>query len=45
VKSEESVTKSQIVKNADGKLVDQFGHELVQKKEESYFFKMNKFSN
>lgn len=45
VKSEETITKSQAFKNKDGKLVDQFGHELIQKKEESYFFKMSQFSS
>jgi methionyl-tRNA synthetase len=44
VKSEETISKSQAIKK-DGKLVDQFGHELILKKEESYFFKMNQFQD
>jgi hypothetical protein len=44
VKSEENIPKDQAIKNAEGKLVDQFGHELVQKKEESFFYKMKQSS-
>lgn len=45
VKSEETIAKSQINKNEKGEFVDQFGHKLIQKKEESYFFKMSQFSD
>jgi methionyl-tRNA synthetase len=45
VSCEENYTLTQATKKEDGKLYCRVGHQLSEKEEESYFFKMSKYEN